>query len=224
MKLLLVEDDESIGEGLRLGLQGAGWRVLWVTHASAAQAALAAHEFDGVLLDLGLPDRDGLELLAALDNGSRPRPPVLILSARAHTRDKVAGLNGGADDYLTKPFDFDELLARLHALQRRAAGRPQPVLRFGALAIDPLRREVRLGGHAIDLTPREFDLLHVLAQRPGVVRSLDWLHDRLYDDHDVPASNAVQVHLHHLRRKLGAAWIENIRGVGYRFRPDGTAP
>ncbi|MCX7663219.1 MAG: response regulator transcription factor [Tepidimonas fonticaldi] len=220
MKLLLVEDDLAIGEGLRLGLQGAGCRVHWVRRGADALDALATGPFDAVVLDLGLPDQDGLDLLGRLGTEARPRPPVLILSARSLTQDKITALHRGADDYLTKPFDFDELLARLVALHRRARGQQLASLQFGPLAIDPLRRDVHLHGRRVELTPREFDLLLALAERPGVVRSLDWLHERLYGWESTPVSNAIQVHLHHLRRKLGTDWVQNVRGVGYRFRPE----
>jgi two-component system response regulator QseB len=218
MKLLLVEDDAAIGEGLQLGLHGAGFRPDWVHSGQAALTALALARYDLLVLDLGLPDMDGLQLLLQARRQS-PLPPTLILSARHLPGDRVRGLNLGADDYLVKPFDFDELLARLHALHRRNLGRQDPVLRLGGLQIDPLCRTATLHGTALALTPREFDVLLALAEAPGVVRSLPWLQSRLYTWDTEVASNALQVHLHHLKKKLGEGWIHNVRGVGYKLHP-----
>jgi DNA-binding response OmpR family regulator len=217
MKLLLVEDDLQIGEGLKLGLAGAGFRVDWVTTGQGALAALTQTPYDLMVLDLGLPDLDGMAVLQQCQT-QRLRPPTLILSARHLASDRVQGLNLGADDFLVKPFDFDELLARLHALHRRAQGRHDPLLRIDDLQIDPLRRTVTLAGQPVALSPREFDVLLALAERPGVVRSASWLETRLYPWGEALSSNAVQVHLHHLRKKLGDGWIHNIRGIGYTLR------
>lgn len=217
MKLLLVEDDLQIGDGLKLGLAGAGFLVDWVTTGHGALAALTQAPYDLMVLDLGLPDLDGMDVLQQCQT-LRLRPPTLILSARHLTSDRVQGLNLGADDFLVKPFDFDELLARLHALHRRAQGRHDPLLRIDDLQIDPLRRTVTLTGQPVALSPREFDVLLALAERPGVVRSASWLESRLYPWGEALASNAVQVHLHHLRKKLGDGWIHNIRGIGYTLR------
>lgn len=216
MKLLLVEDDVPIGEGLVMGLTASACRVDWVQRGSQALAALSTHTYTTVILDLGLPDMDGLEVLRRA-NALAHRPPILVLSARHLIQDRIVGLNLGADDYLVKPFDFDELLARLHALHRRSLSRHDPVHRVGALCVDPLRRQVWLGGVEIALSPRELDVLLVLIEKPGVVRSIEWLEQRLYDWDNEVNSNAIQVHLHHLRRKLGASWIQNIRGVGYKL-------
>lgn len=226
MKLLLTEDDPLIGDGLVLALGDAGFQVDWVRRADQSLAALGHTAYDLWVLDLGLPDRDGLDLLAATHHprpGSPergvPRPPTLILSARAFTADRVRGLNLGADDYLPKPFDLDELLARLHALHRRNQGRRDPLLRVGPLAIDPVRQSAHLHGRPLDLARREFALLVALAEEPGAVRAIPWLENRLYGWGQEVASNSVQVHLFHLRRKLGEGWIVNLRGQGYRLLP-----
>jgi two-component system response regulator QseB len=217
MKLLLIEDDLQIGDGLKLGLSAAGFQVEWVTHGQGALAALAQTTHDLMVLDLGLPDMDGMDVLKQSQHPAK-RPPTLILSARHLTTDRVQGLNLGADDFLVKPFDFDELVARLHALHRRAQGRHDPLVRVGALCIDPLCRTVRLHDLPVALSPREFDVLLALAERPGVVRSAAWVENRLYPWEKNVASNAIQVHLHHLRKKLGEGWIHNIRGIGYKLQ------
>jgi two-component system response regulator QseB len=223
MKLLLTEDDPQIGEGLMLGLSGAGFQVDWVQRGAQALAALSHTPYDLWVLDLGLPDMDGLDLLKQCQKMPN-RPATLILSARHVTTDRIKGLNLGADDYLVKPFDFDELLARLHALHRRTQGRRDPLIRLGDLVIDPLQRTVQLAGEALALSPREFGLLLALAEQPGTVRSPEWLESRLYRWGTEVASNAVQVHLHHLRRKLGEGWVHNVRGSGYKLQPPAPAP
>ena len=226
MKVLLVEDDVSIGEGVMAGLSASGMTVDWVQTGSQALAALANPTYSVVVLDLGLPDIDGLDVLGRARRQG-PRPPVLILSARNQSQHRVAGLNQGADDYLVKPFDFDELVARLHALHRRNLPAHGALFTLGELAVDPLRREATRAGTPLALSPKEFNLLAALIEQPGVVRSLPWLEDRLYAWGEEVASNAVQVHLHNLKRKLGEGWIHNIRGVGYklaRTAPDTPAP
>jgi len=235
MKVLLVEDDVSIGEGVVAGLSASGMAVDWVQTGGQALAALANPAYSVVVLDLGLPDIDGLDLLGRARRQG-PLPPVLILSARNQSQHRVAGLNLGADDYLVKPFDFDELVARLHALHRRSLPASGALFTLAELTVDPLRREATRDGVQLALSPKEFNLLAALIEKPGVVRSLPWLEDRLYAWGDEVASNAVQVHLHHLKRKLGEGWIHNIRGVGYKLArtatdgspadtalPDGTA-
>lgn len=217
MKLLLVEDDQQIGEGLKLGLSCSGFQVDWVQRGQEALATLSHSPYDLLVLDLGLPDLDGTEVLRRSQRMAS-RPPTLILSARHLTADRVFSLNLGADDFLVKPFDFDELVARLHALHRRAQGRHDPVLRLGELAIDPQRRSISLDGQTIALSPREFDVLLALAEHPGVVRSASWLETRLYPWGEEVASNVVQVHLHNLRKKLGEGWIHNVRGIGYKLQ------
>ncbi|HRK40287.1 MAG TPA: response regulator transcription factor [Burkholderiaceae bacterium] len=216
MKVLLVEDDAAIGEGVVLGLTASGLTVDWVTTGGQALAALANPAYSVVVLDLGLPDMDGLDLLGrARRQGALP--PVLILSARNQPQHRVAGLNLGADDYLVKPFDFDELVARLHALHRRRLPSQGAQFSLADLTVDPLQREATLAGTPLALSPKEFNLLAALIEQPGVVRSLPWLEDRLYAWGEEVASNAVQVHLHNLRRKLGEGWVHNIRGVGYKL-------
>ncbi|MBX3610418.1 MAG: response regulator [Hydrogenophaga sp.] len=216
MRLLLAEDDPMLGRGLERGLAMAGFVVDWVRDGRSAQTALENDAHDVLLLDIGLPQQDGLALLRWLRAGQRSLP-VLVVSARDAVPDRIAGLNLGADDYLTKPFDLDELIARVHALVRRQQGRAQPEMRVGALVVDPLRREAQLQGQPVALSPREFALLMALIERPGHVLSREQLEQRLYSWQDEVQSNAVEVHLHHLRRKLGADWIRNVRGVGYKL-------
>ena len=216
MRLLLAEDDTMLGQGLEKGLGMAGFTVDWVRDGLAAQAALQAGGHEVLLLDIGLPHQDGLQLLRWMREQLLDIA-VLVVSARDAVSDRVAGLNLGADDYLTKPFDLDELVARVHALARRRHGRPQPEMRLGALVLSPPRREATLNGQHLALSPREFDLLATLMERPGHVLSREQLEQRLYSWQDEVLSNAVEVHLHHLRRKLGPAWVRNVRGVGYKL-------
>ncbi len=216
MRLLLAEDDTMLGQGLEKGLGMAGFTVDWVRDGLAAQAALQAGGHEVLLLDIGLPHQDGLQLLRWMREQLLDIA-VLVVSARDAVSDRVAGLNLGADDYLTKPFDLDELVARVHALARRRHGRPQPDMRLGALVLSPPRREATLNGQQLALSPREFDLLATLMERPGHVLSREQLEQRLYSWQDEVLSNAVEVHLHHLRRKLGPAWVRNVRGVGYKL-------
>lgn len=216
MKVLLAEDDAMLGSGLERGLRMAGFTVDWVRDGLQAQSALRAQEYDVLLLDIGLPGQDGLVLLRWLRADGMPIA-VLVVSARDAVCDRVTGLNLGADDYLTKPFDLDELIARVHALARRRNGRPQPEMQLGRLVVRPLRREALLDNQPVALAPREYDLLLALMERPGTVLSREQLENHLYSWQDEVASNAVEVHLHHLRRKLGSAWIKNVRGVGYKL-------
>ncbi|WP_439587837.1 response regulator transcription factor [Hydrogenophaga sp.] len=216
MKVLLAEDDTMLGASMDRGLRMAGFAVEWVRDGVQAQAALRAQSYDLLLLDIGLPGLDGLQLLHWLRTEHLPIP-VLVVSARDAVGDRVAGLNLGADDYLTKPFDLDELVARMHALARRVVGRAPSELQLGRLIMRPLRRETLLDNQPLSLSTREYDLLLVLMERPGNVLSREQLESRLYGDHDELASNAIEVHVHHLRRKLGSAWIKNVRGVGYKL-------
>jgi DNA-binding response OmpR family regulator len=221
MRLLLVEDDPMLGASLKAGLQQDGHAVDWVRSASEARAAwLIAPElaatYDAVVLDLGLPDGSGVELLKS----ARARgvaTPVLIATARDRIADRIAGLDAGADDYMVKPIDLDELAARLRALERRVAGRAAPTIELGRVTIDPAARKVTRNGMPIELTAREFALLLALARRPGVVLTRAQLAEALYGWNESIESNAVDVHVHHLRRKLGAGLIETRRGVGYRL-------
>ncbi len=214
MRLLVVEDDAMIGAGLRTGLRQDGYTVDWVRDGKAAELATATTAYDAILLDLGLPGRSGLELLAHWRRQQNP-VPVLVVTARDSVADRVQGLDSGADDYLVKPFDLDELAARLRALLRRRGGRATPVIAHGALSLDPASREVRLGGEPVNLSAREFGILHALLENPGVPLSRAQLEERLYGWDEEIGSNAVEVHIHALRRKLGSDWIRNVRGVGY---------
>ncbi|MDO9224453.1 MAG: response regulator [Pseudomonadota bacterium] len=216
MKLLLAEDDPMIGASMLRGLKLAGFVVDWVRDGRAARAALEGGGYGLLLLDLGLPQIDGVALLKELRRGNLDLP-VLVVTARDTVADRISGLNLGADDYLTKPFDLDELIARVHALQRRHLGRKQPEMRLGALCVNPLSREATLDGRPLPLSQREFSLLAALFEKPGAVLSREQLEDRLYGWDEEVASNAVEVHLHNLRRKLGPAWIRNVRGVGYKL-------
>jgi two-component system response regulator QseB len=214
MRLLLVEDDPMVGESIRDGLGQEGYAVDWVRDGKAAETALGTEPYAAVLLDLGLPRRDGLEVLRT----ARARAndvPILVITARDAVAERIKGLDAGADDYLVKPFDLDELAARVRALVRRAEGRAAPIVRHGALTLDPSTRAVTLRGQPVALSGREFALLQALLQRPGVVLSRAQLEERLYGWDEEVGSNAVEVHIHNLRRKLGADAIRNVRGVGY---------
>ena len=215
MRILLVEDDTMIGKAARQGLAHAGFVVDWATDGRAAELALANGVYDLAILDLGLPKKDGMAILATLRTAGNSMP-VLIASARDTVRDRIDGLNAGADDYVLKPFDLDELVARVRALLRRHAGSGSPLLRCGALVLDPQRRSVNLGGAAVELSATEFTLLEALMQRPGAVLSREKLEESVYGWGEEIGSNAIEVHLHHLRKKLGSAVIKNVRGVGYR--------
>ncbi|MDM0029524.1 response regulator transcription factor [Variovorax saccharolyticus] len=216
MRVLLVEDDEMIGTDLNRALQGSGWSVDWVKDGELAQSALTDGGYACVLLDLGLPERDGIEVLriARLRGDTTP---VVVLSARFAINDRIAGLDVGADDYLPKPFDFQELLARMRAVVRRRGGAAQSILGGVAVRLDLSTREaLRSDGEREVLTAREFTLLHALLERPGVVLSRDQLEHRIYGWGEEVQSNAVAVLIHGLRRKLGADAIRTVRGLGWR--------
>ncbi|MBX9811716.1 MAG: response regulator [Burkholderiales bacterium] len=214
MRLLLVEDDPMIGASVQKGLRQDGFVVDWVRDGHAAELAAANGVYSLILLDLGLPKKDGLDVLATLRKRGNTTP-VLVLTARDAITDRVKGLDSGADDYLVKPFDLDELAARIRALLRRQAGRAEPVLHHGELALNPSTHEVTLRGQALTLTAREFALLHALLERPGAILSRAQLEERLYGWGGEIESNAVEVYVHSLRKKLGADFIRNVRGVGY---------
>lgn len=214
MRLLLVEDDRLLGDGLQAGLTQAGYAVDWLRDGEAAVAALSTEHFAAVVLDLGLPKRDGLSVLQWLRARGNDTP-VLILTARDQLEDRVRGLDLGADDYVLKPFDLDEIVARLRALVRRAHGLAQPVLALGDIELDPAARSVTRAGLPVELTPREFDLLHLLLQNSGRVLTRRVLEEQLYTWNDAIDSNALEVHVHHLRKKLGGELIRTVRGVGY---------
>ena len=214
MRVLLVEDDESLGEGIRTALRRAAYAVDWLRDGASALAAIRDGGIDLVVLDLGLPRLDGIEVIRAARRAGA-NVPILVLSARERPADRTLGLDVGADDYLGKPFDTHELLARVRALLRRSAGNPAPLLSCGALELDPATLAVRWQGRNVDLPRREFSLLRVLMENPGRTISRESAQQRVFGwDEDV-ASNALDVHVHHLRRKLPAALIRTVRGVGY---------
>jgi DNA-binding response OmpR family regulator len=222
MHVLLCEDDDLIASGIVAGLNAQGLTVDRVGTAAAVRAMLQAAHFDVLILDLGLPDEDGLKLLRQLRQGGLELP-VLILTARDTVTDRVAGLQAGADDYLLKPFDLRELSARLHTLIRRVAGRSVNLIEHGCLSYDPSSRETLLAGQSVDLSRREQALLHALLHNRGRVLSSEQLKDSVYGFGDEVESNALNVHIHHLRRKLGNGIVETVRGLGYRLGPaDGS--
>ncbi|MHB8474061.1 MAG: response regulator [Gammaproteobacteria bacterium] len=214
MRVLVVEDDAMIGAAVQRGLRQEGYAVDWTQDGQAAFLALKDGKYDLVVLDLGLPRKSGLELLNDIRREKNP-VPVLIITARDGVSDRVRGLDAGADDYLVKPFDLDELAARLRALLRRQSGRANPVIEAGALRMDPATHEVWLREHLVDLSAREFAVLRILLEHPGQPVSRAALEERLYGWDEEVGSNAVEVHIHALRRKLGAEWIRNLRGVGW---------
>ena len=216
MRLLVVEDDPLIGRAVVTGLREAGYAVDWVRDGAAAELALATAVYDLVVLDLGLPRKDGLDLLRGLRRAGND-VPVLIVTARDGLSDRVTGLDLGADDYLVKPFDLDELLARSRAIVRRRLGRTSPEISYGPLTLDPVRRQVVFRGALVDLSAREFAVLEALMKEPGAVVSREKLEEAVYGWGEEVGSNTVEVHLHHLRRKLEPQVIRNVRGVGYRI-------
>ena len=219
MRLLLVEDDEMLGAALRAGLRQDGHAVDWVRSADEADTAwIAAGKaaYDAVVLDLGLPDGSGLDLVRRARQ-RRIATPVLIATARDRIADRIAGLDAGADDYMVKPIDLDELAARLRAVERRAAGRSEPAIVVGGISIEPASRSVMRGNEPVDLTARELAVLLALARRPGVTVSREQLVEALYGWDESIESNAIDVYIHNLRRKLGAEAIETQRGLGWRL-------
>lgn len=215
MRLLLVEDDPMIGASVQRGLRQEGHTVDWVRDGAAAELAVASGVHEMILLDLGLPRKSGLDLLAGLRRKGVALP-VLVITARDSVADRVKGLDAGADDYLVKPFDLDELSARIRALMRRHGGRASPLIEHGALLLNPATHEVTLAGQSVNLSGREFALLQALLEQPGVPLSRAQLEDRIYGWDEEIESNAIEVYIHSLRRKLGAEWVKNVRGVGYR--------
>jgi DNA-binding response OmpR family regulator len=214
MHILIVEDDPMLGEGLQAGLRQAGFQPEWVKDGEAAWQTLRHESFSAVVLDLGLPKMDGLEVLKRV-RANEQKMPVLVLTARDTAQDVIAGLDTGADDYMVKPCDLGELAARLRALIRRAAGAAAPIMQIGALSLDPASREVRYDNNVVELSPREFDLLHELMLNAGKVLTRAQLESKIYPWGEEVESNALEVHVHHLRRKTATEVIKTVRGVGY---------
>ena len=222
MRVLLVEDDVLLGDGLQQGLIQQGYAVDWLQRGDEAEAAMLAHRYDCVVLDWQLPGLTGVELLQRL-RARRDTTPVLLLTARDALTDRIAGLDVGADDYLVKPVALDELGARIRARVRRALGQASPVFTCGALVLDPARRVVTLQGEPVDLSSREFNVLAKLISQPGRPYSQAQLIESLYAWDDDVSSNAIEVYIYQLRRKLGSDWIKTMRGVGYMLTPVGDA-
>jgi len=221
MRLLLAEDDRMIGASIQRGLKQDGFVVDWVQDGLAAEHALAENVHDILVLDLGLPRREGVDVLRAM-RGRGDARPVLIVTARDAVADRVAGLDAGADDYVVKPFELTELAARIRALLRRSTGRTERVIAHGDIELDPVRHEARVRGQPVALSAREFALLEALLVRPGAILSRAQLEERLYGWGEEVESNAVEVHIHALRRKLGADAIRNVRGVGWMIAKIGA--
>ncbi|HEY8050294.1 MAG TPA: response regulator [Ramlibacter sp.] len=218
MRVLLVEDDEMIGQSLKQALGGNGWSVDWVKDGALAQSALADGDYACVLLDLGLPKKDGIDVLrTARSKGDHT--PVLVLTARDGIDDRITGLDVGADDYLVKPYEFRELLARMRAVIRRRDGSAHSIIGSAELQLDLTTREVIVQGERAQLSAREFALLHALLERPGAILSREQLENRIYGWGEEVTSNAVDVLIHGMRRKLGQETIRNVRGLGWRIAP-----
>ena len=217
MRLLVLDDDEILLDGLKVGLQMCGFTVDTVTSVADANAAIEADRFDAVILDLMLSDGSGLDVLSRMRRSS-DRTPVLLLTAKDEVTDRIAGLDSGADDYLGKPFDLDEVAARLRAIVRRGHGRAAGLLEWRDISLDPARMSASRGGMAISLSRREFVILQALMEMPGVILSRSRLEEKLYGWQEEIESNTVEVHIHKLRSKLGASFIETVRGAGYRLR------
>lgn len=223
MRILLAEDDSLLGDGLRAGLRQLGFQVDWVRDGEAAERELRAQPYTAAVLDLGLPRKDGLQVLTAL-RAAHIATPVLVLTARDTVPDRILGLDLGADDYVVKPVDLHELAARLRALVRRAHGQPQECLAAQDVVLDPASRTVRQAGATVMLSNREFDLLQAFLLGAGRVLSREQLEQQLYSWGQEVDSNAIEVHIHNLRRKLGSALIHTVRGVGYTLLRDAAIP
>lgn len=223
MRILLAEDDPLLGDGLRAGLRQLGFQVDWVRDGEAAEREMRAQAYAAAVLDLGLPRKDGMAVLASI-RAARVTTPVLVLTARDTVPDRIRGLDSGADDYVVKPVDLNELAARLRALVRRAHGKPQENLNAQDIELDPAARSVTQAGSAVTLSTREFDLLHALMLAAGRVLSREQLEQQLYSWGQEVESNAIEVHIHNLRRKLGHGLIHTVRGVGYMLVRDIPAP
>lgn len=214
MRVLLVEDDAPLADGIRVALKPEGYTVDWLRDGASALHALLHESFDLAILDLGLPRMDGIAVLKRL-RASTKATPVLVLTARDATEDRIAGLDSGADDYLVKPFEVEELKARLRALLRRSFNRPQPAIDYRGVQLDPVSQQVRYRGEGVALRRKEFLLLHQLLSQPGRVLTRDRLEQVLYGWNEEVESNSIEVHIHHLRRKLFPELIRTVRGVGY---------
>ena len=218
---MLVEDDALLGDGIRAGLMLASYAVDWVRDGELALRALADHSYDVCVLDLGLPKKDGIAVLREL-RASKNKTPVIVLTARDTKNDKIIGLDSGADHYLTKPFDLGELLAHIRALSRRVGAVVQPLLTHGTVTLDPATKQAAVGGQAVALSGKEYALLLDLMSHPTHIRSRAQLEESLYAWGDEVESNAVEVYIHHLRKKLGAEFIQTVRGLGYRLRGESS--
>jgi len=216
MRVLIVEDDAVLRDGLRVGLAIGGFNADSVESCEEAEAVLKNHEFDAMVLDLMLPDGSGLDVLRSL-RARRDTTPVLMLTARDRVADRILGLDSGADDYLGKPFDLDEVAARLRALVRRASGRPNSLLEWRNLRLDPATQQLEMDGKAVRVSRREYAILHALMIHPGQILSRGQIEEKLYGWQEEVESNAIEVHIHHLRSKLGSGMIETVRGIGYRL-------
>lgn len=214
MRVLLVEDDRMIGEAIESALQDAAYAADWARDGLAALVAIENQSYDIMLLDLGLPKKDGLQVLSSLRTKGN-LIPVLIISARDAVEDRIKGLDAGADDYILKPFEMTELLARMRAVLRRKGGVAKPVMSNGLISLDPTTREAVAGGNTVRLSAREFSLLHTLMMRPGAILSRSDLEDRVYGWNEEVESNAIEFLIHALRKKLGNSAIKNVRGVGW---------
>lgn len=214
MRILLVEDDDLLGNSVKTGLQQEGYGVDWLRDGYSAELALQTETFDTIILDIGLPKRNGLDVLRGL-RARGLKTPVIIVSSNGRVEDRIRGLDLGADDYLPKPFDFNELCARIRALLRRSSGRSEPILAYGPITLDPAAHSVMKDEQRIDVSPKEFSLLRKLLESAGRVLSREQLSETLYGWDNEIDSNAVEVHIHNLRKKLGDKLIRTIRGVGY---------
>jgi DNA-binding response OmpR family regulator len=219
VRILLVEDDPMIGEAVQAALRQDAYAVDWLKDGRAAETALASERFDLVLLDLGLPGKEGIAVLQGMRQ-RRDQTPVIVITARDGIDDRIRGLDAGADDYVIKPFDLDELAARIRSALRRGAGLAEPALEAGSVRINPATREVTRDGRPVLLSAREYAIVEALMLRPGAILSRAQLEERMYSWGDEVESNTVEVHIHGIRRKLGAGFIQNVRGVGY-FIPKG---
>lgn len=214
MRLLLAEDNEGLGKGLYAGLSEAGYAVDWVKDGETAMSAIFSENYDVVTLDIGLPKKSGLEVLTEM-RARENAVPVLILTARDTVNDKIRGLDSGADDYVVKPFDLDELIARINAITRRAKGRASPTLTYQDIELDPAAHSLTRGGVPVDLSPSAFDILKTLMENKGRVMSRARLEESMYSWKDEIDSNAIEVYIHQIRKKLGSDLIRTIRGIGY---------